>query len=208
MTAKNTAVALAVVGCAVLSACTTDAEVDTTGPHSTTTSTPSLPMAVTVSPAPRQPARSGSTVAYDPCFMIGDEPATSLGFAADTRRRDDFVADHYAFIGCEFDRMETVRANTLSVATFQIQSSNIKLDDYWKRDDFVGKQATSINGREAISYKLRGRATRERCSIAMVGPDGTIDVTLASGAALTAWMGCDHIEEAARTIEAALPKPK
>ncbi|MFC9662088.1 DUF3558 family protein [Nocardia sp. NPDC127606] len=209
MTLRTTATTIAIIGCAALTGCTPDGTGDLTSPTSTAVSTSQLPAkAVTVPPAPSQPARSGSTVSYDPCFTIGDEPAASLGFAVDTRTRADFIADNYAFIGCEFKRMETIRTNTLSVATLAVRSSNIQLADYRKRDDFVDKQTTLINGREAISYRLRGRTSRERCSIAMAGPDGTIDVTVESAAALTLWMGCDHIEEAARTIEAVLPKSK
>ena len=43
------------------------------------------------------------------------------------------------------------------------------------------------------------------CDFVMPGTDVTISVSVSSSGAFTHWVGCEHIDEATHTVEAALP---
>jgi len=159
-------------------------------------------VAVKVGAPPVQPGLSGRVAKYDPCVEVGDDVASSLGFDPHTRRRSDYVFDRSASIGCDFDRMEAVRTHQLAVGELTLWSTTDTLTDYRDRPDYLARRELTINGREAFGYRL---ANDPACNIAMPGPDGVFVVKVSSSAALTQWVACDHIEEAARAVEAALP---
>ena len=162
-------------------------------------------IAVTVGPAPSQPGKSGQVAKYDSCTQIGDDVVSKLGFDAVTRRRSDYVFDHYSFIGCGFERMEDIRTQRLRVGSLTLWSSTRSLDDVRNRPDYLAKREIRVNGREGFGYRL---ADDPACNIAMSGPDGVFVVKVSSSAALTSWVACDHIEEVAQAIEAVLPPVK
>ncbi|MFD3506122.1 DUF3558 domain-containing protein [Nocardia sp. NPDC058666] len=162
---------------------------------------PKVAIVSPVAPAPSQPSGGRQPVAFDPCSKIDDAVPAALGFDPTTRKRGDFVFDDYAFIGCQFSRKEAVRGQPLEVGTLTISSTNITLDEMRARN-YEGARPTTVNAREALFSTSRAA---EACNIAFTGPDATIDVRVDSSAAFTDWVGCDHIDEAARTVEAALP---
>lgn len=164
--------------------------------------TASIAIAAPAPPAPTQPASHRQPVRFDPCARIDDAVPNALGFVATTRTRTDYVFDDYAFIGCEFRRSETVRGQKLEVGTLGISSTNVTLDEMRARN-YEDARPTTVNGKEALFHRTRAA---ESCHIAMQGPDATIEVRISSVYALTDWVGCDHIDEAARTVQAALPK--
>ncbi|MFD3507330.1 DUF3558 domain-containing protein [Nocardia sp. NPDC058666] len=176
---------------------------DSTAPA--TSARPSILVAVPA--APPQVGRAGTRAGYDPCFEIGDGPVSELGFEASSRVRSDFIYDDYAWIGCKFERREKSRVtgNDIPGGWMIISSTDLSLDKFWQRSDFSSKQAITVNGREALSYMPE---FKDRCSIAMKGPDGVISVDLHNAKGLSDWDGCDHIQEAAEKIESALPRMK
>ncbi|MFD3702827.1 DUF3558 family protein [Nocardia sp. NPDC058658] len=184
----------------VLAACSPS----TTQPQPTNTSGdtgPPVAIAAPVAPPPTQPSSGRRTVAFDPCSRIDDAVPAALGFDPTTRKRVDFVFDDYAFIGCEFSRKEAIRGQQLEVGSLTISSTNITLDEMRGRN-YEGARQTTVNGKEALFSTKRAA---ESCNIAFPGPDATIDVRVGSSGAFTTWVGCDHIDEAASTVEAALP---
>ncbi|MFD4434049.1 DUF3558 domain-containing protein, partial [Nocardia sp. NPDC058497] len=162
---------------------------------------PSVAIAAPVPSAPTQPPSKRQPVEFDPCTHIDDAIPISMGFDPATRKRVDFVFDDYAFIGCEFRRLDNVRGQQLEVGTLGISSTNVTLDEMRARN-YEGARPTSVSGREALFHRTRAA---ESCYIAMPGPDATIEVRISSIYALTDWVGCDHIDEAASTVEAVLP---
>ncbi|MGY0501445.1 DUF3558 family protein [Nocardia sp. FBN12] len=188
-----------IAGALALTACSSTTTPEQ-APASTNTA-PSVAIAAPVAPAPTQPPSKRQSVEYDPCARIDDAVPTSLGFAPSTRKRVDFVFDDYAFIGCEFRRLDNVRGQQLEVGTLGISSTNVTLDEMRARN-YEDARPTSVNSAEALFHRTRAA---ESCYIAMPGPDATVEVRVSSIYALTDWVGCDHIDEAARTVEAALP---
>ncbi|WP_446226474.1 DUF3558 family protein [Nocardia sp. IBHARD005] len=189
-----------------ITACTGDKSSDTSNLEpSSQQQSARPPIAVTVGPAPAQPGKSGRVAGYDSCTQIGDDVVTALGFDAASRHRADFVFDHYSFIGCEFDRMEDVRGQQLRVGSLTLWSSTLSLDELRERPDFLAKRELTVNGREAFGHRLEDDPA---CNIAMPGPDGVFVVKVSSSAALTKWVACEHIEEAAQAVEAVLPPVK
>ncbi|KAF0835770.1 uncharacterized protein DUF3558 [Nocardia caishijiensis] len=160
-------------------------------------------MRVTVAPAPHQPSRAGITVKYDPCFTVPDSVPETLGFAVETRERNDYVFEDYAFIGCEFDRLEKARFSDRMdrVGSMTVWSASITLDEI-RAKNFEGSQDTNIRTRPAVSYTSRSASA---CYLAMNGPDGVIQIRV-SDSPETDWRACAHIREAAEAIEATLPK--
>ncbi|TLG09451.1 DUF3558 domain-containing protein [Nocardia cyriacigeorgica] len=190
-----------IVAALAISACNNE-PTEATESGATTPQVTRPPIAVSVAPAPSQPGMAGKVAKFDSCVEVGDEAVSSLGFDPGTRRRSDYVFDRYAYIGCDFDRVEQVRAQRLAVGELTLWSTTNTLDDYRNRPDYLAKREIKINGREAFGYRL---ANDPACNIAMPGPDGVFVVKVSSSAALTQWVACDHIEEAARVVEAALP---
>ncbi|WP_278263137.1 DUF3558 domain-containing protein [Nocardia sp. AG03] len=193
-------VGLACCATYILAACGTSGPQPSGSPD--TPSTTAVPMRVTVEPAPHQPSRAGITVKYDPCFTVPDSVPETLGFAVETRERNDYVFEDYAFIGCEFDRLEKARfSDRMSrVGGLTVWSSGITLDEF-RAKEFKDSQDIVVGGRPAISYSS---TTAGACHIAMSGPDGVIQVNL-SDSPQTTWRACDHILEAAAAVEATLP---
>ncbi|MFD3506817.1 DUF3558 family protein [Nocardia sp. NPDC058666] len=184
----------------VLAACGTG-DSQPSGP-SGTPSTAAVSMRVTVEPAPHQPARAGITVEHDPCFSVPDSVPEGLGFAPLSRERNDYVFDDYAFIGCEFERLEKSRFSDQMrrVGSMTVWSSGITLDEV-RAKRFEGSQDTTVRSRPAVSYTSKSASA---CYIAMDGPDGVIQIRI-SNSPETDWRACDHIREAAEAVEATLP---
>ncbi|MFE1592700.1 DUF3558 domain-containing protein [Nocardia sp. NPDC058705] len=183
---------MAIVGCSPTTPAPTGGPTDTDSP---------VAIASPVSPAPNQPSGARQPVTFDPCARIDDAVPAALGFDPMTRKRSDFVFDDYAFIGCEFSRKGDVRGQQLDVGNLTVSSTNVSLDEMRARN-YEGAGPTTVNGKEALFHRTR---SAESCYIAFPGPDATIEVRVDSTAAFTTWVGCDHIDEAARTVEAALP---
>lgn len=169
------------------------------------TETTTVSMRVTVEPPPHQPARAGITVEYDPCFTLPDSIVDSLGFATESRERNDYVFDDYAFIGCQFNRYEKAQFSDRMdrVGGLNVWSSGITLDEF-REKDFENARDITVANRQAMSYTSRSASA---CSIAMTGPDGVIQVRM-SGSPQTDWDACAHIHEAAAAVEATLPEQK
>ncbi|MFC6014031.1 DUF3558 domain-containing protein [Nocardia lasii] len=191
---------LIVGGLLAVAACSSSPQSEQNGTPSS--ALPSVTVMAPVSPAPAQPASNRQPVRFDPCARIDDAVPTALGFVATTRERSDYVFDDYAFIGCDFTRSETVRGQQLQVGHLTISSTNVTLEEMRARD-YEDARPTTVNGKEALFHRTRAA---ESCYIAMPGPDATIEVRVSSAIAFTDWVACDHIDEAARTVEAALPK--
>ncbi|MFD3594885.1 DUF3558 domain-containing protein [Nocardia sp. NPDC058640] len=189
----------AVLGVWMLAGCSPEPTQDPNG--SSTSTGPAISIAAPVASAPSQPPGSRKPVAFDPCTRIGDAVPAALGFDPATRKRTDFVFDDYAFIGCKFSRKEDIRGQQLDVGYLTISSTNITFDEMRARN-YEGARPTTVNGKEALFHSSRAA---EACNIVMPGPDQTIEVSVSSSAAFTDWVGCDHIDEAARTVEASLP---
>ncbi|PPJ28821.1 hypothetical protein C5E45_17785 [Nocardia nova] len=165
-----------------------------------TSSGPSV--AVSVKPAPEQDPDGRQPVKFDPCLKVGDSTIKSAGFDPQTRERADQVHTGYAFIGCSFERREDVYGSPHRVGSLTISSTDITLDQFRQRENGKATEV-NVNGRPAITYKGMGPET---CFVTMTGPDATISLQLDSMSALTGWRSCDHAQEIASTIEAALPK--
>lgn len=163
---------------------------------------PSPSVAVSVKPAPEQDPDGRQPVKFDPCFKVGDATIKSAGFDPQTRDRADQVHTGYAFIGCSFERREDVYGSPHRVGSLTISSTDITLDQFRQRENGKATEM-NINGRPAITYKGMGP---ESCFVTMTGPDASISLQLDSLSALTGWRACDHAQEIASTIEAALPK--
>ncbi|MFJ1459449.1 DUF3558 domain-containing protein [Nocardia sp. N2S4-5] len=159
-------------------------------------------MAATVSSAPAQDSGGRTDVSFDPCVEIADATVERAGFDPATRRRADQVHTGYAFIGCDFERKEFVRGQSLGVGSLTISSVNLGLDDFRKREG-SNAQEIKINGRAAVTYQ---KPQGEACFVVMTGPDGVIDLMVDSTSALTQWRACDHAQEIAEIIESTIPK--
>ncbi len=173
----------------------------TTPSQPTSPAEPITTLAAPVPSPPTQPPSSRRPVSFDPCSRIDDAVPAALGFNPASRKRSDYVFDDYAFIGCEFSRKENVRGQQLETGYLTISSTNVSLDEMRARN-YEGAKPTSVNGRDALFHRTRAA---ESCYIAMPGPDASIEVRLSSEGAFTDWVGCDHIDEAARTVQAAIP---
>ncbi|MEV4237995.1 DUF3558 family protein [Nocardia sp. NPDC049737] len=198
---KHTSIAVAVAMSALVAASCSSRN-NASEPTGATTSIAARPsIAVVVKPAPDQPHNSRSPVKFDPCFEIGDDTITKVGFVPKTRERADQVHDGYAFISCTFERQEDVHGKTGRVGSLTISSTNVTLDEFRRRE---GNAATEIkvNDREAITYR---EPAAEACYVVMTGPDATIDMSVSSTLALTHWNACDHAQEIATIVESALP---
>ncbi|WP_446225782.1 DUF3558 family protein [Nocardia sp. IBHARD005] len=194
-----TALTAALFGSLALTSCSSTSAPDPTG--APTPVVPTVTIAAPVGPAPTQPPGKRQPVKFDPCAQIDDAIPTSLGFDPTTRVRADYVFGDYAFIGCKFWRKENVRGQQLDVAGLTIMSTNLTFDEMRARN-YEGARPTTVNGKEALFHSSRAA---EACNIVMPGPDAMIDVSVSSTYALTDWIGCDHIDEAASTVEAVLP---
>ncbi|MFD3704563.1 DUF3558 domain-containing protein [Nocardia sp. NPDC058658] len=185
---------------AVLVGCGTDDSPPTSPSGAQLTTTVS--MQVTVAPAPHQPSRAGISVDYDPCFTVPDSVPERLGFATTSRERNDYVFEDYAFIGCEFERLEKARFSDRMdrVGSMTVWSSGITLGEVQAKK-FEGSQDTTVHSRPAVSYTSKSASA---CYIAMEGPDGVIQIRI-SNSPQTDWRACDHIREAAEAVEATLP---
>lgn len=194
----------AVIAVLAAAGCSDSGSSDATTTVNSPTSAPKPSISVSVKSAPQQP-NSGSRrpVAYDPCVEIGDETISQAGFDPKTRERADQIHQDYAFIACDFKRMQDVDGQTLSVGGLTISSTNVTLDEFRRREGNAAT-ATKVAGREAITYK---DVSSESCNIVTSGPDGTIDLMVDSSAALSDWNGCDHAQQIAEIVVAALPKP-
>ncbi|MDO3645679.1 DUF3558 domain-containing protein [Nocardia mangyaensis] len=192
--------ALAVGVGIVLGGCTATTDSPDTTASVTTSSAPSI--AVQVSGAPTQPSQEKPAVEYDPCAALDDTAVSQAGFDPQTRARADLVFDDYAFIGCEFDRKEQVRGQTLAVGSMTVSSTNVGLDEFRQRESATA-QTIQVSGRDAITYS---RPADEGCFVVMTGPDATINIHVSSSLALTSWNACDHRVQIAEAIEAAVPK--
>ncbi|WP_405166539.1 DUF3558 family protein [Nocardia sp. NBC_01499] len=196
---KYLGIALALTSTAIITVGCTSSD-HKSEPTSTVTSTTAKPvLAVPIGPAPDQPRNSRKPVQLDPCVEVGDDTVTKAGFEPKTRERADQVHDDYAFIGCSFDRKQDVRGQTRTVGSLTISSTNLTLDDFRKRE---GAAATEIkvNGSDAITYK---RPESEACFVVLTDPDGTLDISVSSTAALTDWNACEHVQDIAGIVASA-----
>lgn len=148
---------------------------------------------------PTQINRTGKPeVTFDPCLGLGDAVIEKAGFDPSTRERDDFIADNYAFISCEFES----RALILTVA-----SSNLTLPEVVDR--FSGEREirrTRVNGRETLVIPdPRGD---DMCDAYVETTRGFLKVTLAffEEARRQGRQKCEGIVELASIFERELPR--
>lgn len=184
-----TAAAMLLVGCA------SAPEPPTSTPTRTTQA-----LAATASTAPNQPPNNRKPVEFDPCTEIGDQPVVALGFDPTTRHRTDFISDHYAFLGCSFYRKQMIRRTNSDVGRLTVSATNITLDEMRARG-YRDARPTTVAGRQGLAYRT---IDTDSCAIAVTGPPESVIDVLVDGT--VEWVGCPHVEEAARTIIEALPK--
>ncbi|MFD4439312.1 DUF3558 domain-containing protein [Nocardia sp. NPDC058519] len=185
----------------LVSACGSD---EPPAPDSDSTRIRSIEVSVTVSPAPSQPSSNRAPVKFDPCFEISDQAISQAGYNPETRERIDQVHEGWAFIGCTFERIESVRGQRLNVGGLTITSTNTSVDEIRKKNEGEQRtvQDTEVDGRRGITYRVGG----ETCVTALPGPDAALSIMVDSTAALTEWSACEHMQQTAEIIEAALPK--
>ncbi|MET7771423.1 DUF3558 domain-containing protein [Nocardia sp. NPDC005366] len=185
-------VALSVAGC----------EKDQTPDVQATSIQPSsVQISVSVPPAPPQVNNGRNSVLFDPCFKIGDDTVSKIGYDPATRKRNDFIFDNYSFIGCAFDRKGNVRGQMLPVGSLAVSSTNITLGEFRSREGDKAR-TISVSGREAITYK---DASSETCTIVVAAADGVVNIQKSSYAAFTTERPCDRLEEIAAIVVSEVP---
>ncbi|WP_446226259.1 DUF3558 family protein [Nocardia sp. IBHARD005] len=162
-------------------------------------SSPSRPIAVRVSPD-REPL----PVDWDPCLELADSIPRQLGFDPATRNRvSNLSSDEDGYSGCEFDRIMPSRKGSgqpQERGFLRVVAEGVNVDGLGQIDRSARR--ITINGREAARvYESYGNG----CWIYMALPNGSIGVRL-NAIGQTTWVPCDQIEEAARAVEAVLPK--
>ncbi|WP_084496700.1 DUF3558 domain-containing protein [Nocardia amamiensis] len=158
-------------------------------------------LAVSVPPAPAQRNQGRQDVVFDPCFRIDDATIERAGYDPRTRKRSDFIADRYSFLGCEFEHKE----KGLLIRSVTIDSTNLTLEEYRSRYS-NSLTNTSVAGREAVMYQLPGDSANTTCFLAMKSLDGVLELQLNVNEARTADRACDLIQGTAETIEPSLPR--
>ncbi|MFD6390965.1 DUF3558 domain-containing protein [Nocardia sp. NPDC060259] len=167
-----------------------------------TEAAPRNDISVSVSPAPPQPTNSREPVSFDPCAEISDKTISQAGYSPETRKRIDQVHDGWAFIGCTFKRIETVRTQQLGVAHLTILSSNISVDEIRAKESArTTVSDTRVNSRSGIAFQGEGMGS---CDIAIPGPDSALSIQVSS-LGLTDWDACAEITQTAAAIESTLP---
>lgn len=185
----------------LLAACTT--KDPDSGEQDTTSAIARPSISVTVEAAPTQYNQGRGTVAFDPCFGLGDETIVRAGFDPVTRERNDFIFDSYSFVGCSFEQSGLVGSQQVPVRSLRVWSSNITLDEFRLRYEKTSKSIT-VDGSRAIQYTNPG-GTRDACNIAVESTDGVLDIGKIVHSAFTEELPCDHIVEIASTIAEARP---
>lgn len=138
---------------------------------------------------------------FDPCTGIGDSVIEKIGFDPRTRKRDDYIDEDYSFIGCLFDQNGTVDGSVMNTHELRIDSSNITLDEFRKRD--AGKLTTvKVNGQDALMRKDGA----ETCFLDIPGPDGTLNFQFGVLDPHSTENPCDRAIAIAGVIQAAVPK--
>lgn len=181
------------------SACSTFSGQPSATPTLTSPPTTTVPMAVQVSPAPKQGRLVANPVKWDPCFQVPDSIIQQLGFDPETRERSDWIDATYTFLGCKFSR----RSVTLGMDTLDgiltIQSANITIDQVKAKE--TAEYPVEIGTRTAVRWD-----DHEFCTLAMNGPDGVVYVSAGGAPTLSNWVACDHLEEQSKTVDSVLPK--
>lgn len=182
----------------IVAACTgsqsgAPATVETEAPSSTTS------LQAPPKPAPAQYNNDRDKVSHDPCFELSDEVVTELGYDAGSRDRSDFLSNHYAFIGCNFDRRGDVRGQKLVTGSLTVHASNITLPEYRERE---GRNAENIRigARDGIRYPAT-----ETCYVVVPFREGVLSVQVSTSTVFVSENPCDRVLPAAEAIEATLP---
>ncbi|WP_446225060.1 DUF3558 family protein [Nocardia sp. IBHARD005] len=176
-----------------LSGCT-----DQESPQTPAPKTPG-PIAVQVAAPPTRDNPGRAPVTYDPCRSFDDDAVVRAGFTPRTRERADFVADKYSVVGCAFGDRET--GHLTRSLTIDISNVPLREQPYFAN----ALEHLTINGREAIIFRLSGSMEKGACFLAMSTTDGSASVHISESLEYSTGDPCGQIKEVAAVYEAELP---
>ncbi|WP_280258318.1 DUF3558 domain-containing protein [Nocardia wallacei] len=193
-------VTLLVAGC-------TSGQDTSTGPDTSSTSSPSPSASALKAPYPTltapslqppelHPAPGRAEVVFDPCTWIPDDIIAKAGFDPNSRKRGSDQTGIQAFLICTFKSQPRL---------LTVMSGNVTWDEDLQKNGSWSEPIT-VNGREAMWVHDPG--VRRGCEVHLRTKAGFVDVltTLTSDGAVQGLRPCDGLLEIATAIEPSIGK--